>query len=239
MQLFDRALSAEEVAEAAAPLLGGAGGGASATKYYYLNGLRVAKAVDGEVTWIHSDHLHSATILTDADGAELRRLAYAAFGEELENSGSGEAPTYSYTGKERDSSGLMYYGARYYDPALSRFITADTVYDAGPQGLNRYSYALNNPIRYNDPSGHMVAWTQENVDNIIAANQDIREYVDFLPDFLLDMFLPVTPAGVNGLAADIVMGMGTGMIAGPGKEAAEEVVEGRGKVWEEGAQGSS
>ena len=45
----------------------------------------------------------------------------------------------------------MYYGARYYDPALSRFITADTVYDAGPQGLNRYSYALNNPIIYNDP----------------------------------------------------------------------------------------
>ena len=32
----------------------------------------------------------------------------------------------------------MYYGARYYDPALARFITADTVYDAGPQGLNRY-----------------------------------------------------------------------------------------------------
>ncbi len=49
----------------------------------------------------------------------------------------------------------MYYGARYYDPALSRFITPDTVYDRGPQGLNRYSYALNNPIRYHDPSGHL------------------------------------------------------------------------------------
>ncbi len=50
----------------------------------------------------------------------------------------------------------MYYGARYYDPALSRFITPDTMYDRGPQGLNRYSYALNNPIRYNDPSGHFI-----------------------------------------------------------------------------------
>ncbi|MCP4406090.1 MAG: hypothetical protein GY801_53460, partial [bacterium] len=99
------------------------------------------------------DHLHSATILTDAAGAEIRRLAYRAFGEEAENIGSGSEPKYSYTGKERDSSGLMYYGARYYDPALSRFITADTLYDRGPQGLNRYSYALNNPIRYNDPSG--------------------------------------------------------------------------------------
>ncbi|MCP4403297.1 MAG: RHS repeat-associated core domain-containing protein, partial [bacterium] len=99
--------------------------------------------------------LHSATILTAAAGAELRRLAYRAFGEEAENIGSGSAPKYSYTGKERDSSSLMYYGARYYDPALSRFITPDTPYDRGPQGLNRYSYALNNPIRYNDPSGHM------------------------------------------------------------------------------------
>ena len=110
--------------------------------------------MDGEVTWIHSDHLHSATILTGAGGVEIRRLAYAAFGEELENTGTGDEAKYSYTGKELDSSGLMYYGARYYDPALARFITADTVYDAGPQGLNRYSYALNNPIRYRDPSGH-------------------------------------------------------------------------------------
>ena len=88
------------------------------TNYYYLNGLRVAKAlVDlSGVTWIHSDHLHSATILTGANGNEVRRLAYAAFGEELENSGSGEAPTYAYTGKELDASGLMYYGARLLRP---------------------------------------------------------------------------------------------------------------------------
>ncbi|MCP4401300.1 MAG: hypothetical protein GY801_28880, partial [bacterium] len=94
-----------------------------ASKYYYLNGLRVAKFRNGVLNWIHSDHLHSATILTAAAGAELRRLAYRAFGEEAENIGSGSAPKYSYTGKERDSSSLMYYGARYYDPALSRFIT--------------------------------------------------------------------------------------------------------------------
>ncbi len=93
-------------------------------------------------------------MLTDVDGTEILRLAYAAFGEEAENSGPGDAPTYTYTGKEQDASGLMYYGARYYDPALARFITPDTLYDAGPQGLNRYSYALNNPIIYRDPTGH-------------------------------------------------------------------------------------
>ncbi len=64
-----------------------------------LNDLRVATSLDGILTWIHSDHLHSATILTDAAGAELRHLAYRAFGEEAENIGSGSEPKYSYTGK--------------------------------------------------------------------------------------------------------------------------------------------
>jgi len=54
------------------------------------------------------------------------------------------------------SAGLMYYGARYYDPTLGRFVSADTlVPNAGnPQSLNRYAYVLNNPVKYADPSGH-------------------------------------------------------------------------------------
>lgn len=93
-------------------------------------------------------------MIADKSGTAIRRLAYRAFGEEVVNTGTGDAPPYTYTGKELDASGLMYYGARYYDPALARFITPDTVYDAGTQGLNRYAYALNNPVRYNDPTGH-------------------------------------------------------------------------------------
>ena len=64
---------------------------------------------------------------------------------------------YKYTGKERDgSTGLYFYEARYYDAALGRFISADTIVPDpnNPQNLNRYSYARNNPILYNDPSGH-------------------------------------------------------------------------------------
>lgn len=92
--------------------------------------------------------------MTDVNGNEVRRLAYRAFGEEVLNTGTGDAPPYTYTGKKLDRTGLYYYGARYYDPALARFITADSVYDTGPQGLNRYSYALNNPLLYRDPTGH-------------------------------------------------------------------------------------
>lgn len=85
-----------------------------------------------------------------------------------------------FTGKERDpESGLDYFGARYYGSALGRFTSPDNFNDSGitdpftgkvvfspgplpyadlenPQSLNKYTYVLNNPLRYTDPSGHCV-----------------------------------------------------------------------------------
>jgi RHS repeat-associated protein len=64
---------------------------------------------------------------------------------------------HTFTGQPLDPhTGLMYYRARWYDPRLGRFIQADTVVpEAGePQFLNRYTYAGNNPVLYNDPDGH-------------------------------------------------------------------------------------
>ena len=53
--------------------------------------------------------------------------------------------------------GIYDYGARFYSPKLGRFLSADSIVPgvANPQALNRYSYVLGNPIRYNDPTGHM------------------------------------------------------------------------------------
>ncbi len=71
---------------------------------------------------------------------------------------AGALPTdRQYTGQRWDADlGLYDYRARYYDPALGRFIQPDTVVPkpGDPQSLNRYAYVLNNPLRYNDPSGH-------------------------------------------------------------------------------------
>jgi RHS repeat-associated protein len=64
---------------------------------------------------------------------------------------------HTFTGKKLDeSTGLMYYGARYYDAALGRFVQADPIVPnpANPQDLNRYAYVRNNPLLYIDPSGH-------------------------------------------------------------------------------------
>ena len=53
--------------------------------------------------------------------------------------------------------GIYHYQARFYSPKLGRFLSADTIVPgaANPQAYNRYSYVLNNPIRYNDPTGHV------------------------------------------------------------------------------------
>ncbi len=63
-----------------------------------------------------------------------------------------------FTGQRLDGTGLYYYGARYYDPNIGRFISADSIVPdpMNPQSLNRYSYCLNNPLKYTDPSGHLM-----------------------------------------------------------------------------------
>jgi RHS repeat-associated protein len=65
---------------------------------------------------------------------------------------------YRFTGQREESTiGLYFYNARWYDPLLGRFTQADTIVPepGNPQALNRYSYVLNSPVRYTDPSGHM------------------------------------------------------------------------------------
>ncbi len=61
-----------------------------------------------------------------------------------------------FTGQRLDATGLYYYNARYYDATIGRFISPDSIVPDpfNPQSLNRYSYCLNNPLKYVDPSGH-------------------------------------------------------------------------------------
>ncbi|MCA9463715.1 MAG: RHS repeat-associated core domain-containing protein [Nitrospira sp.] len=98
----------------------------------------------------------STSILTNASGVKEEDLVDYPYGETFTNTGTANV-AYKYTGKELDdSTGLYFYEARYYDAALGRFISPDTIVpDPGnPQDFNRYTYANNNPILYNDPTGH-------------------------------------------------------------------------------------
>jgi RHS repeat-associated protein len=59
-------------------------------------------------------------------------------------------------GQRKETFGLLDYNARYYNPRIGKFISADTLVPdpSNPQAFNRYGYAYNNPIRFNDPTGH-------------------------------------------------------------------------------------
>jgi RHS repeat-associated protein len=86
-------------------------------------------------------------------------------------SSTGTMPTdKKFTGQRLDQTGLYYYNARYYDATIGRFISADTIVPDvfNPQTLNRYSYCLNNPLKYVDPSGHEVDINGYNVAYIYA-----------------------------------------------------------------------
>jgi RHS repeat-associated protein len=86
------------------------------------------------------------------------RTLYYPYGEQRWSASGGTLPTdYTFTGQRNEAGiGLMDYNARFYDPALGRFVSADTIVPepANPQSLNRYSYVLNSPLNYRDPSGH-------------------------------------------------------------------------------------
>ncbi|MFA4889370.1 MAG: RHS repeat-associated core domain-containing protein [Candidatus Omnitrophota bacterium] len=133
------------------------------TKHIFVGSNRVCSIDKGSaatvVYYYHSDHLGSSNVISNQDGGVFQRCEYTPYGSTALNEGV-DIAKHKFTGKELDSTGLYFYGARYYDPEIGRFITADTIAQApyDPQSLNRYSYCRNNPINYIDPSGHSWSW---------------------------------------------------------------------------------
>lgn len=103
----------------------------------------------------HPDHLGTSTALTDFNGNAYQFFLNLPFGETLaEQSGTQYYQTpYKFNGKELDEeTGLYYYGARYYDPRTSIWLSVDPLTEKGPN-ISPYIYCFNNPIMFKDPSG--------------------------------------------------------------------------------------
>ena len=106
--------------------------------------------------WLLGDHLGSTATTANADGTFHSEVRYSAFGEIRDSSGT-MTTDYLYTGQREEAEvGLYYYVARWYDPAIGRFIQADSIIPnpGSAKGFDRYAYVYNNPLRYVDPSGH-------------------------------------------------------------------------------------
>ncbi len=102
--------------------------------------------------YYHSDALGSIVSNTNMAGGVFGSVFYNAWGSVI--AGFGTIPQYSFTGREFDNTGLMYYRARYYDPTIGRFTQRDP--KGYIDGINRYAYAINNPVNYTDPRGTSV-----------------------------------------------------------------------------------
>jgi len=134
-------------------------------KYVFAGNLRVAKVSGSTVHYFHKDHLGSSSVVTDATGSLVDSLIYEPYGQPRETSTPASGTVaYTYTDQEWDAeTGLYNYDARLYDAVLGRFLTADSIVPDWhhPQALNRYAYALNNPLKYVDPDGHEVIDEQQ------------------------------------------------------------------------------
>jgi RHS repeat-associated protein len=127
-------------------------------EYVFFDGERVARKSTNGVFYYFSDHLKTASVITDSDGNIKSESDFYPWGGELQFVNN-DSNHYKFTGKERDSeTQLDYFGARYYSNGLGRWATPDPKGIAlrhllNPQKLNKYSYVLNNPAGALDPDG--------------------------------------------------------------------------------------
>jgi RHS repeat-associated protein len=98
-----------------------------------------------------SDILGSTLALTDSSGTKQTSYLYNPFGTTTASS-QGSSNPYQFTGRENDGTGLDYYRARYYSPALQRFIAQDPL-NFGGGDFNLYGYVSNDPMSSFDPEG--------------------------------------------------------------------------------------
>ncbi|QJR09737.1 hypothetical protein DSM104443_00787 [Usitatibacter rugosus] len=117
----------------------------------------VAGSPDEKITFLHNDLLGSPIAATNVSGTEVWTERYQPYGERLLKETESTGNRQWFTGKAHDTdTGLSYFGARYYDPIVGRFMGVDAMsFDPGDlHSFNRYGYANNNPFKFDDPDGN-------------------------------------------------------------------------------------
>ena len=136
-------------------------GGVAISTYYPSTG-------EKQLAYLLKDHIGSIHTVLDKTGGITTRMHFSAFGQRQDSDWQtpltsllqaqlNNLTTQGFTGHEQvDSMGIVHMNGRIYDPKIGRFLQADPIVQApkNSQSLNRYSYVLNNPLSYTDPSGY-------------------------------------------------------------------------------------
>lgn len=127
------------------------------TKYLHADVKQVGSGVSATNYWLHRDHLKTVRLITGPTGftQPQQRYDYLAYGKRA-TAATSHFEHKGFIGERHDEEvGLMYLNARYYDPLIGRFIQPDTWDPTLPGvGINRYTYAFNDPVNMSDPNGH-------------------------------------------------------------------------------------
>ncbi len=119
--------------------------------------------------YLHRDHLGSVEAISNSSGVAVAYFSHDAWGQPrnadwTDSTGTNAAPgNLGFTGHEMiPEIGLVHMNGRVYDPNLGRFLSADPVLQApgNQQSYNRYSYVLNNPLGFTDPTGYK-SWEEK------------------------------------------------------------------------------
>jgi RHS repeat-associated protein len=179
-------------------------------EYVFFDGERVARKSTNGVFYYFSDHLKTASVITDSAGNIKSESDFYPWGGELQFVNN-DSNHYKFTGKERDSeTQLDYFGARYYSNGLGRWVSADwsatpiavpyaDFHD--PQSLNLYGFVGGNPASKADPDGH---------DGGAGVLEKTVEYVEDGLAKLVD-----SAGGAVGPAAEVGAGLSAGVLVGP------------------------
>jgi RHS repeat-associated protein len=159
-----------------------------------------------DTRYLHKDHLGSVDVVTNETGAAVLRLSYDAFGKRRNPSTWGSTPSSSdwtsiaatthrgFTSHEQlDNVGLTHMNGRVFDPTAGRFLSADPFVQSPLllQGLNRYSYVMNNPLSFTDPSGFFLKGLFHRATNFFKS---ITHNLNYVAAFVL------TVAGIVAIA---------------------------------------
>ena len=139
----------------------------------------------GRLTAInYPDHLGSSSYITNLDGEVSQHIEYVPFGEVFieERNNTWNTP-YLFNAKEFDEeTGMYYYGARYYEPRLSLWMSVDPL-EEKYYNSSSYAYCNNNPIRFIDPDGRKLLFASGTTE---AFKQKFRAAIMYLHEHNAD-----------------------------------------------------
>jgi len=184
-----------------------------------------------EAYYYHTDHLQSSTIITDQNGVNVEQMFYYPYGEMTGYHTGSVNVKHKFNGHEYDGeSGLYYMGARYYDPKLARFISADTIVPMPfyPQSLNRYSFTMNNPVVLRELDGNCFAGPSSAPSSFFSSMASMARSVARFVGGAISAAISAARAAVNIVVggATLAAGVATGILTGGNRAAVNAVISG-------------